>query len=224
MFSEPYVVPNYVNFLFASNMPDPVHVPQDDRRFNVGDYQPEKLVITEKEIKEMYNELPQLFDYFMRYPADVTRANTILQTQSREHLQHLSLTAAGELAKTLIEGDFEDLWINKAEKSVQPVEIAYDQLLMELLREGTSRKVLTRDELLTLFRYRVGDVPESPNRFTSYLKHNRIYTARIRKGDKTHHGIYITWKQDQEWFDKLLKEQDKPVTTVRSIARAALKK
>jgi hypothetical protein len=47
MYSEPYNAPNYANFIFASNMPDPVVVPPTDRRFHVGTFQPEKLVFSE---------------------------------------------------------------------------------------------------------------------------------------------------------------------------------
>lgn len=204
MFSEPYAVPNMANFIFCSNMPDPVSVPQDDRRFNVGDYQPDRLVISTEEIRQFFAEAEAFYDYLRCYPADLDRANTIMHTEARAHLQHLSRTAAGEMVATLVDGDFEDLWMNRPEHPVTPAENDYVSLLTELAHEGLERHVLTRDELLTLFRYRVGDVPESPNRFTSYLKHNRMYTQRVRKGEKLYYGVYVKWKQDAEWFKALV--------------------
>ena len=220
MFSEPYIVRNYANFIFCSNMPDPVSVPQDDRRYNVGDYQPNRLEITTDEIKQFFAEAEAFFDYLMCYPADIDRANSVLQTESRAHLQYLSRTAAGEMVQTLVEGDFEDLWLNKPEKPVTPAESGYCDLVNQLLAEGPARTVLTRDELLTIFRYRVGDVPESPNRFTSYLKHNRMHTIRLRKGEKLFYGIHIHWKQDQSWFDTLVATLPKPGQVVSMVRRA----
>lgn len=218
MFSEPYVVPNFANFIFCSNMPDPVSVPQDDRRYNVGDYQPARLVISTDEIRQFYAEAPAFYDYLMCYSADMDRANSVLHTEARAHLQHLSRTAAGEMAQTILDGDFEDLWLNRPEHAMTPAETGYNQLLDQLSREGRKRHVLTRDELLTLFRYRVGDVPESPNRFTSYLKHNRIYTQRVRKGDAVHYGIYVDWKQEQEWFDAIVRSQPQKTSVMKLVA------
>jgi hypothetical protein len=190
-------------------MPDPVSVPDDDRRYNVGDYQKDRLVITKEEIEQFFAETPAFFDFLMCYDADITRANTIVHTESRAQLQHLSRTAAGEFVQVLQDGDFEDLWMNQPENPMTPSEIAYVDLVQQLLREGTSRRVLTRDELLTLFRYRVSDIPESPNRFTSYLKHNRLYTVKVRRGDRTFWGIYIKWKQDDTWFETMQRQLPK---------------
>jgi SAM-dependent methyltransferase len=52
MYREPYMARNYCNMIFTSNMPDPIVVAQDDRRFNVGNYQKKAINITEAEIAQ----------------------------------------------------------------------------------------------------------------------------------------------------------------------------
>jgi hypothetical protein len=46
MYQNARPVQNYTNWIFASNMPDPVAVDINDRRMNVGRYQSEPLSIT----------------------------------------------------------------------------------------------------------------------------------------------------------------------------------
>jgi hypothetical protein len=79
--------------------------------------------------------------------------------------------------------------------------------------------------LLTIFQYRVGkEVPESPNKFTSFLKHHRIYTKRIRVGNRTMYGINVEWNKDAEWMQVSLAGLNQPSTTsnVTPIAKAKL--
>ena len=53
---------------------------------------------------------------------------------------------------------------------------------------------VSRDELHAIFEWTVGDMPKSPNKFTSRLKHHRIHTLRLRVEGVVCHAIRIEWK------------------------------
>jgi len=121
------------------------------------------------------------------------------------------MTAADTMAAKLLEGDLEDLVDNLPQKAVLPMETAYVELVKQLLATGEEK--LTREELLTIFRYRVGDVPESPNKFTSFLRHHRIHIKGIWR-DRTRQGIDVAWRQSREWMAEQLAALMEP-TVVR---------
>jgi hypothetical protein len=197
MYSAPYKAANYSNFILASNMPDPVIIPPTDRRFHVGRFQSEKLTLSDREIQAIAEELSDFYLYLMSWKVDKAAVRTILESEDRNRLMSMSMTAADTMAASLIAGDMEDLVDNLPQKAVLPAETAYVELVKSLLTSGEGK--LTRDELLTIFRYRVGDVPESPNKFTSFLKHHRMHTTKIRRGERSFWGLAVDWKQDEKW-------------------------
>ena len=52
---------------------------------------------------------------------------------------------------------------------------------------------LAREELRTLFDYCVGNIPTTPNKFTSLLKHHRIHLAPVWVNNKTVRGTQTKW-------------------------------
>jgi hypothetical protein len=219
MYSEAYSAKNFSNFILASNMPDPVVVPPTDRRFHVGQFQNTKLVLTPKDLQTIAQELTSFWHYLKSYKVTVDRTREILESEDRTRLMSMSMTAADTMAATLLAGDLEDLVDNMPQKAVLPAETAYVDLVRMLLATGEEK--LTRDELLTIFRYRVGEVPESPNKFTSFLKHHRLHTAKIRKGERTFYGLSISWKQDAAWRAATLDALFQPAKVTSMISKKA---
>ena len=52
---------------------------------------------------------------------------------------------------------------------------------------------VAREELRVLYDYTVGNMPNSPNKFTSLLKHHRIHTKPVWVDSKTVHGVSVVW-------------------------------
>jgi hypothetical protein len=204
MFTEPFNAPNYCNFMFASNQPDPVVVPESDRRFHVGHFQNQKLTFGELEIQALAREVEDFFHYLMAYKADLARARTILQSEDRDRLIKMSMTAGDEMAAVLREGNLEDLVENLPQRAVLPAEMAYTALISEILRAGEDKTALSRDDLFTLFNYRVGEVPASPNKFTTYLRHRKIDIYPMKKDKRAMRGTHVIWKQSKEWMAQAL--------------------
>lgn len=209
-------MPNYVSFLFSSNRPQPVFIPQSDRRYNVGNFQAHKLPRPDDNAVE--NELLSFAEFLAAYKVNRDKANTPLHTEERQNIQNISLTSAEETARTIISGDLGSLWlartderllresgvVNAVTQNAQAYNVLIDRLIQEALVDTNG--VITRDELLVLFQYNVGGVPTSPNKFTSFLRHKSITTKRLRKNGELVYGMEVKWKLE-DWFMEELRGQ-----------------
>ena len=209
-------MPNYVSFLFSSNRPQPVFIPQSDRRYNVGNFQAHKLPRPDDNAVE--NELLSFAEFLAAYKVNRDKANTPLHTEERQNIQNISLTSAEETAKTIVSGDLGSLWlartderllresgvVNAVTQNAQAYNVLIDRLIQEALVDTNG--IITRDELLVLFQYNVGGVPTSPNKFTSFLRHKSITTKRLRKNGELVYGMEVKWKLE-DWFMEELRGQ-----------------
>ena len=221
---------NYTNWIFASNMPDPVAINRQDRRFNVATYQPAKLVITDKEINNIEKELMAVYSFLMTYNVDVEQAKTIIDSDDRQKLISIGESSVDSAASALLDGNFEffldqlpttEMYQRNALKSNQ-VEDYKDTLLA--LIDRTNRQSgqchISRDDLHTMFAYAVGNVPETPNKFTSMLKHHRIHMGKVWIPPKAMTGITVQWADPQD-FDKhreLIKPAASNVVQLKKVA------
>jgi hypothetical protein len=209
MFRNAYDARNYTNWIFASNKPDPVAIPENDRRMNVAKYQPKRLDVTDKDLVKIEAELQAFHDYLLYYQVDKQAARTVLDTADRNTLISISASSVDTATSALLEGDFQ-FFVDQ-----MPSSDAYKTNALEMNRVEDYRKVLTalldrtntatgacaitRDELRTMFDYAVGDMPKSPNKFTSLLKHHRLHMTNVRVANATPRGIYVEWQNRTSW-------------------------
>ena len=234
MYSNGIETRNYTNWIFMSNMPDPVMIDKGDRRFNVGGYQPEKLVITDAEMARIAAELQSFHDYLMSYPVDATRARTVIQSEDRDNMISVSEQAVDQVSNSLLEGKFE--WLldqlptddsyqsnplqnNKVDAFIRVLKT----IMVRTKPDGKCN--IAREELRTLFDYTVGNMPTSPNKFTSLLKHHRIHTKPVWVDNKTVHGISVTWADVAGFpgYTKMYFEQASTAPTKASKAKGKVK-
>lgn len=113
MRQQGYNAPNYTNFIFSSNKHDPVLIEENDRRYNFGTFQTEKLKITRSEVFESIPaELEAFVSYLMTRAIDVDRACTVFNNPTRQKVIESSRTSLDELGIALLNGDIELLWNN----------------------------------------------------------------------------------------------------------------
>lgn len=189
---------NYTNWIFASNMADTVRIDKEDRRFNVANYQPDRLNITPQEIDRLSKELQAFHDYLALYPVDQHKAMTPLDTEDRDNLISISEEALDTVADALLKGNMEFfidqlpttntyqsnmLEFNKVED--------YKHTLLNIIQRTKSdgSVSISRDELRPLFEYTVGNMPASPNKFTSRLKHHRIHVSKVWINERSVNGL-----------------------------------
>jgi hypothetical protein len=202
MYQNGQEVPNYTNWIFSSNRPDPMAIDREDRRINVGRYQPEQLVISDAELAQVEAGLQSFYDYLMLYPLDEAKASTVLQTTDRDTLVSISESSVDVAVNALLDGDFnfflEQLpTTNHHQRNAlrnNEVEDFKDTLkqLMSRTDPLNGKCSISRDELHVLFNYVVGSMPTSPNKFSSLLKHHRVHLEVVWI-NKAVRGLKVTW-------------------------------
>lgn len=194
---------NYSNWMFASNMPEPVVITANDRRYNIGGYQSQRLFLSEKEFEKLDKELQAFNDYLMTYKADRVQATRVIDTEDRRTMIAISETSIDVAVSRLTTGNLE-FFIDQL-----PSDDAYKRNALKANRVEDYKEVLThlvdrmdpntgacnisRDELHILFSYTVGNLPETPNKFTSMLKHHRIHMNKVWVGNRAVQGIKVTF-------------------------------
>lgn len=210
MHSNAFETRNYTNWIFMSNMSDPVMLDKGDRRFNVGRYQPNKLIITDEEIKQIEAELQDFHDYLMCYKVCPDSVRTVIHTEDRDNMIAVTQSSLDTVASALLEGTFEffldQLPTNNdyTRNALQAhrVESYKDVLRTLMLRTRDNGACnISRDELHTIFDYLCDRIPTSPNKFTSLLKHHRIHTTRVWINNKTVIGLAVTWRDIAQFKD-----------------------
>lgn len=203
MRSNSVEVRNRSNWIFASNKTDPVLIDKEDRRTNVGRYQPNKLAITQHEIDVLIpTELQAFHDYLAQYKVDAVLASTPIETADRDNMIGISESSIDTVASALLEGNFEffvDLLPTSDAYQSNVLEFNRTQNYIDVIKALIARTKqskgcnISRDELKTMFDYAVGNIPQSPNKFTSLLKHHRIHIIKVRI-DKPVQGISVEWQ------------------------------
>lgn len=202
---------NYSAWLFFSNASAPVRVTKDDRRFNVAKYQAEKLNPAEIDFDAIAKELQAFHDYLMTHKVNLQHVIEPLMNQDREELMDLTESAIDTVSNALLTGDMQ--WfmdqlptgttyasgLSSHHQQRTDDYRATLKVLLERTDTTTGRCNIARDELRALYDYTVGKIPESPNKFTSLLKHHRIRTVRLRIGDKNPYGITVKWQSLGRW-------------------------
>ena len=190
---------NFVNIILGSNMPQPVRVPLNDRRFNVGVYQPHRFETNTHEVEHVLpTEIEAFAHYLCTREANIDRAASILQTDDRAAIQALGITSVDEFAHSIVTGDLEKLWEYMPDEHlmhehglVDANASAYASIMRRCYAEERSK--LSRDELLLMFNYAIGDMRQGPNKFTAFLRHHGIILKKIWYNDRPIQGIEIKW-------------------------------
>jgi len=220
MYSNSSAWANYCNNILGSNKPDAIILTPNDRRWNIGRYQHDKLLLTEREktVLDEYKELQAFHDFLAAYPLDEVAAHTPLATADRTNMITTTNTGADEVAQALSErhGSFE-FFVNQL-----PTDNSYMSNAQRMNQVEDYRAVLTsmyertdqyggckisRDELRTLFEFAVGGTPGSPHKFTKYLAHRHLHTKKVWVDSKAVYGIDVVW-QDYVNFAELYEQMN----------------
>ena len=208
-----YSCDSFINLIFASNKPQPVHIPMGDRRFNVGRYQHQRWIPTRDEIEvQIPKEREGFMHYIMNRKADIDVARQCLFTEDKAAIQALGVTSVDEFAHDLLSGNLIKLWEYMPderamnEHGINDVAAsAYASMLKRYVNEPHSN--ISREELQLLFTHAVGQVPGGKYKFTSYLRHHNIKTKKIWANGTCTYGIQVKWAVTEAERDELRKGQ-----------------
>lgn len=198
MYSLPYMADNFLNLVFASNMPAPVIIDPLDRRFNVARFQDQPLILEAGEFERIEEELLEFYSYLMTREASKDKARTPLNNSAKAKMVYLSQTAIDVACQALIDGNTEFFESQKPGISLDMLprhQFECANAFVELLKkiEEGKAEVLLREEIRVLLEYAVGGMPESPHKLSSLLKHHKIHIEPVTRDGKTFRGIKVPW-------------------------------
>jgi hypothetical protein len=129
-------------------------------------------------------------------------ARKLIDSTDRQRIIDTSRPAIEIAIAALRDGDiqfFIDMLMTKPELINPRMQLIYDQysVLIEELRE-TRRLRLTRDDIMTILRWCVDNVPETPNKFTAMLRHHGVELKILWINNKTCRGMEIErWQEEK---------------------------
>lgn len=231
MYSNGIETPNYTNWIFSSNMPDPVSIKKGDRRFNVGKYQPDRLFLTDEEVDvKLAKEVQAFYNYLHNYKADFELAGRVIESHDRDILISISENSVDTVGNAMMEGKFDFLLDQMPTDDSHKRNAAstnrvadYTAALVSVIRRTdplNGKCNITREELRTIFDYCVGNMPASPNKFTSLLKHHRIHLEPVWIDGRTVRGMKVQWKDYKDFKTYL----EKNLGVAPQVAKPAAKK
>ncbi len=225
MYTAAYTVPNHTNLMLLSNQPDMVTIEPTDRRFNVGEFRETKLVITDEEVAAIPGELTSFANYLFSLDISAERARTVMATEERALMIATSVNSIDTVSQALCAGDLEFFWeaLPAGEQGVlgpdaMMLHDAYTKLVHTALRSELGLQRLTRDEIRVLFAYNVGDVPKTPAKFTSLLRHHRVHLHPLRIGGRMVRGLEVHWNMPPDWVAERLDELQTRQPALRVVA------
>lgn len=213
MRSNAVQVQNHLNVIVTANHPDPIHIPEHDRRFNVAPAQETKLEMTQEEIDSIEGELVMFASFLYNYPASVDQARTIIQNEARRQMISASQTAPEQFFASFRKGDLE--WFLSFLRTDMPLNETmsyqqYQRVMIDWCRrtkeniDSVEPVRVTRDEMIAAYSYIITS-GMTPAKFTRMCSIHRVPVSQIRMGDKGRtQGTHIQFKASQQSLDEVL--------------------
>ena len=210
MYMLPYMAVNYCSMIFASNKAAAVEVAPDDRRFNVAPYQRMPLILSTAEIEDdIPRELQQFFDHLRQYKASPDRARKPIKSAARDDLINLGRTALDTVVDALKQGNMEFFWDHLVTSTMDPLRMlkydAFKKLVFSMVQSLENK--FSREDLIAMCEWCVGNTPTSPNKFTSLLKHHDLKMEQVWKNGRNQRGFEVPkWQYDPAWLAQCQQE------------------
>jgi len=207
MYTDHYEADNYMTVFLASNKGHVIRIDITDRRFNVCRYQENALIISQEEIDQMAIELVDFAHYLSTRVADRDMARKPMNNEAKRTMIELNRTAIDMASDAINSGNLEFFWNQMPQVNILKIPSdqrgeaeAYIALVKHIVAEEP--KCLLREELYTLLKYTVGNIPSTPIKFTSMVKHHRLAIGPVRRNGTLYRGIKTNWKIKPEWKEK----------------------
>lgn len=167
------------------------------------------------------SELEKFAAWLLAQQVDIQAANTVMQTEARARIAKLSVTSMVETCNFIKTGDFDALWSSMPDErlifesgvtnqntiNAQMYAVLMKRIAKEIVTTTTGNLAamrLSRDELLIIIQYNVGNVHANPHKFTSLLRHNGIDTRQMRLNGMKTYGVDVQWVVTDELRQDLI--------------------
>ena len=239
MRTDPYMVTNHANFIFASNHYDSMEIDPSDRRFLVAPRQEKPLtqaLSIEHIESDISAELPGFASHLFGRTADLQLARRMYHSSERQRLKHLTRTASDEVADAIREGDagffvFEapdkDRPGDAAVQAKLPEPIAYQKFLRLVFESDGQPIHIPRDMLRMVWWQVTGAWFQTPTKFSKFVGRLGLTITRVRVGNNIIAGLKATnWnvtpEARQEYVRWLANQEShlSPVPTTSSTSKS----
>ena len=212
MRTDHYMAKNWMNFIFASNKPNPIQIDPTDRRFNVANYQKEPIQITHDDIDAIENELASFAKYILTRPVDEQHARQPLHTLAKERIQYLTRNSIDLFADALRDGNLRYFFDALPAPTTGPIDLDVSANMRQTYFVEMVRKFfasfdkkskrgemnISRDDLMRMAEYMLGKVPTSPHKFSAFVKHHGIEIQPVKINGRTIQGVKVKWQIDKD--------------------------
>lgn len=194
-------VRTYSNWLFFSNDQDVMYLPEDDRRFNIGDRQEVKLrQIWGSEayvINELIpRELPMFGVHMQHFLVDNLKARTVLETAGKIEMREVSRTTIEDFVHAFRHGDLE-YFLPIMDMPYQSPGTGYvlpaQTQLKEFLRDFDQKKQRISVEALRILYIAFIGPSDNVNKFGKMMSRYGLHSERIRFGRTVKRGYIVEW-------------------------------
>lgn len=203
-------VPNYSNWLFFTNDRAALRLDENDRRWNVANYQEDRLLITSDEVEAIRKELPALYAWLYHQPTNEHTVRFPLDNEARRSLITNTRTTTELFMRALREGHMG--WFvdqlpsderHRTNALLHEKVRDYQTDLKTLLTRAKTRQgnyIATRDELHRLYNF----ITNERGTATAFAKTLTSHGLRVRSVRAPEHaspvqGVQITWKDESNF-------------------------
>jgi hypothetical protein len=200
---------NWLNFIIATNRPDPVQLTETDRRFNVAPPQEHQIQLTEEEYESISKtELPLFVSYLKNYKASASRARKILKNEARSAMIVASLSTPERFFNAIRLGRVD--YFMEYIRSGSPMSDTlfyqtFEQALIRWCEYAREQKVCPTplDELQAAYTYIIGS-GIAPAKFMRMAVINRIDVGRVNAEGRNVTGLNVAWIGAKQAIDEFL--------------------
>lgn len=183
MRTNPYQAKSYMNLCFASNELDALYISETDRRFNISPRQEHKLVVDDEFMQNIDNELMQMAGFLMHYEVDMEAARKPLDNEAKQTMREAAQNSVEQFFYNLKEGNLDFFLSLIDNKPSIDDQLTYNECVRALKRwvaNVGSSQILTREEIIAVYRYIQSNKSVSTNSFTKLMGHNNLHIIRLR--------------------------------------------
>jgi hypothetical protein len=205
MYKEAVNINLFCNFLFYSNENDPLRLPEDDRRFNIGVRQATSLkqAYGEEEVGQLVIQIREELSVFasvmMHTVCSEDMARTPMDNPAKRALREASADSVDQFVSALKDGDlgfFESVMDDNAGANYD-YQLSARNLFRAWIRDyqnGEACRVFV-SEIKPFYNLLIGK-QDHDTKISQMLGHRGLNPTSIRRGGRQRKGLSIDWNHD----------------------------
>lgn len=212
-------VKNFLSVIVASNHPDPVQLPEHDRRFNVAPAQERPLVLTQREVDNIDDELPTFASFLQNFTVNQDFVRKVEHNDAHTQMVAASQTTQDRFFAALRKGDLD--WFLDFMEEAAPLSniIAYQEYEKAMVdwcqqyladTNGAYPARISHAQVRAAYDYIIA-TPTTPAKFSRICNIQRVVLRPVRKDGGIIKAFEVSLtSNDDERVQRIANRKDKP--------------